>query len=53
MAQQIGQLVAASCPIVALVRPYGLGVIVFQAVLLLLQQNMKYRAAHILDHLPH
>jgi uncharacterized membrane protein len=37
--QQIGLLIAASRPIIALFRPYVLVLIGFQAILLLLQQN--------------
>jgi hypothetical protein len=39
MTEQLGE----SCPIVALLRHYTLGCTAFEAVLLLLQQNRKYR----------
>jgi hypothetical protein len=38
--------------IVGSLRPYTLGFTVFQAVLLLLQQNGEYEVAHILAYLP-
>jgi hypothetical protein len=53
MTQQPGQHVAASCPIFALHRPFTLGITGFQVVLLLLQQNRKYKVVHILAYLPH
>jgi hypothetical protein len=44
--------VVASHSIVALLQPYALPLICFQAVLLLLQQNRKYKVVHILAYLP-
>jgi hypothetical protein len=48
----MGELVAASRPVVALLRSYKVGLIGFKAVLLLLRQNLKYKAVHILAYLP-
>jgi hypothetical protein len=52
MTQQMGELMAAFHPILASLRQYALGLIGFQAVLLLLQQNRKYKVVHILAYLP-
>jgi hypothetical protein len=41
MTQQMGELVAASGAVGALLRPYTFGFIGFHTVLLLLQQNKK------------
>jgi hypothetical protein len=48
MTQQMGELVATSRQIVALLRPYTLALICFQAVLMLLQHNRKYKVVYIL-----
>lgn len=45
--------IAASSPIVALLRPYNFGLIGFQAILLWLQQNRKHRVVYILSYLHH
>jgi hypothetical protein len=52
MTQQMGQLFAASCPFIAFLQPNTLGLGDFQAVLLLLQQNWKYKVVHIQAYLP-
>jgi hypothetical protein len=52
MTQQMSLLVAAPRPVVTRLRPYTLGLIGFQAVLLLLQQNLKYTVFHILPYMP-
>jgi hypothetical protein len=41
MTQEMGELVAASRPVVSLLRLYALRLIGFRAVLLLLQQNLS------------
>jgi hypothetical protein len=46
----MGSSVAESHPIIALFGPYNPHAIDFHAVLLLLQQNQKYKAGHILAH---
>jgi hypothetical protein len=45
--------VTAFGPIIALFRPYTLGLIDFKAVLLLLQQCWKYKVVPVLAYLPH
>jgi hypothetical protein len=47
----MGQLVAASCPHVALLQPHTFNLIDFQAVLVLLQQNQKYKIVLVLAYL--
>jgi hypothetical protein len=49
----MGQLVAASRLTVTLLRAYCLGVIGFQGVLLLLQQDRKYVGVNFLAYLLH
>jgi hypothetical protein len=52
MTQQMGWLVSASPPITVLPRPNALSFVGFQASLLLLQQNGKYKVVHIAASLP-
>jgi hypothetical protein len=51
---QMDELISASRPVVALIRPYTLGLIGFQAVFFFvqLQQNPKYKTSLILAYLP-
>jgi hypothetical protein len=49
----VQKLRPVSNPIIAFLRPYSLGLTDFLAMLLLIQQNLKYKFVDIQAYLPH